>query len=213
MPEAYTTSRAADDQELVRIIAFGEDIGFAFEEGSTIGSFIPGIQIGTGMRMVFDRFRLLSPGDLLHEMGHIAILPEPFRSAVHGDVGACLSAMTDNWFRENELITHDVNGVQIENPVYRALLQASEFEAQAWSYAAAIACDVDPRSVFHTKAYSGEGPIILAIMSVSVHVGITGLAAAGLCVRQSFPVLNKWLQDAEAPDAVASTQASALISP
>jgi len=88
--------------------------------------------------------------------------------------------------------------------VYRALLQAGEFEAQAWSYAAAIVCGINPSSGFHTRAHAGEGPFILAMVSMSLHVGVNGKEAAGMCVRQSFPVLRKWLQDAQAPNAGAS---------
>jgi hypothetical protein len=67
--ETESTAIISSDGEIARIIAFGEGIGFAFEEGQATGAFIPGIRLGTGMRVVFDRAALLSPGDMLHEMG------------------------------------------------------------------------------------------------------------------------------------------------
>lgn len=49
-------------------------------------SFLPGIAIEAGA-LVIDEERLLYPGDLLHEAGHLALLPRDGRSAIHGDAG------------------------------------------------------------------------------------------------------------------------------
>ena len=70
-----------------RIIAFLGSIGLPVRAGAIPGpTFLPGIAIEGGV-LVVDEERLLYPGDLLHEAGHLALLPHHDRSAVHGDTG------------------------------------------------------------------------------------------------------------------------------
>jgi hypothetical protein len=70
-----------------RVIAFLESIGLPVRTSAVPGpTFLPGIVIEAGV-LVIDEERLLYPGDLLHEAGHLAILPRDARSAVHGDIG------------------------------------------------------------------------------------------------------------------------------
>ena len=70
-----------------RIATFLLSIGLPVRFGATAGpSFLPGIAIEGGV-LVVDKERLLYPGDLLHEAGHLALLPHGARSAVHGDTG------------------------------------------------------------------------------------------------------------------------------
>ena len=47
--------------------------------------FLPGIQIDQG-RLLVDESRLLYPGDLLHEAGHLAVIPAENRTGLHGSV-------------------------------------------------------------------------------------------------------------------------------
>lgn len=51
--------------------------------------FLPGVRVDRG-RLLVDEARLLYPGDLLHEAGHVAIMPAAERGERHGDVGADL---------------------------------------------------------------------------------------------------------------------------
>jgi GNAT superfamily N-acetyltransferase len=66
-------------QMLDRIVPFLREIGFAVEFGSVpSNSFLPGIHlIQNGLRI--ERERLLHPGDLLHEAGHLAVMPPEAR--------------------------------------------------------------------------------------------------------------------------------------
>lgn len=52
-------------------------------------SFLPGVHVDRGCLLV-DESRLLYPGDLLHEAGHLATMPATERAQRHGDVGADL---------------------------------------------------------------------------------------------------------------------------
>lgn len=74
--------RSPDHQENVSaIVAFLREIGLTVEFGATAdGDFLPGIQmIRNGLRL--DKDALLYPGDLLHEAGHLAVMPQAHREA------------------------------------------------------------------------------------------------------------------------------------
>lgn len=77
----------ADEREaLPRILAFLGEIGLEVREGPLPGStFLPGIAVEQGT-LRFDPARLLHPGDLLHEAGHLAVLPAAERATRPGDV-------------------------------------------------------------------------------------------------------------------------------
>lgn len=47
---------------------------------------LPGIHTVCG-KLIVDECRLLYPGDLLHEAGHLAVLPAAARSSLTGDLG------------------------------------------------------------------------------------------------------------------------------
>ena len=71
-----------------RIVAFLIGIGLAVRKGEVAGSTVlPGIAVECG-GLVFDPARLRFPCDLLHEAGHLAVVPPERRTAMHGDVGS-----------------------------------------------------------------------------------------------------------------------------
>jgi hypothetical protein len=77
------------DKEVVldRIISFLREIGFQVSEGEiSQKTFVPGIAIDHGT-LVIDKSTLLYPGDLLHEAGHLAIMPSERRLRIQGDAG------------------------------------------------------------------------------------------------------------------------------
>ncbi len=78
-----------NDKEAVldRILRFLRDIGFQFREVEiSQRTFVPGIAIDGGTLLI-EKPKLLYPGDLLHEAGHLAVIPAEKRLRVHGDVG------------------------------------------------------------------------------------------------------------------------------
>jgi hypothetical protein len=69
------------------IVAFLDDIGLPVRfTDITEPTFVPGIRIEGG-QLTVDETRMLYPGDLLHEAGHLALLPAGQRAAITGDVG------------------------------------------------------------------------------------------------------------------------------
>ena len=70
-----------------RIVAFLREIGLTVTERTLVDpTFLPGVTVESGT-IVFDPERLLYPGDLLHEAGHMAVVPADERRAFTGDVG------------------------------------------------------------------------------------------------------------------------------
>ncbi|MFX4404600.1 hypothetical protein ABTA52_19785, partial [Acinetobacter baumannii] len=69
-----------------------------------------------------------------------------------------------------------------EDPLARKIMQAGEQEAIAWSYAAAIGADINPALAFpdHPIIFDGAGPYRAVGLSIGSHIGIHGLAAAGM---------------------------------
>lgn len=73
-----------------RIAGFLREIGLEVRPADLPGPcFLPGVHVDRGGLRV-DEARLLHPGDLLHEAGHLAIVPAGERAERHGDVGADL---------------------------------------------------------------------------------------------------------------------------
>jgi hypothetical protein len=70
-----------------RIADFLTGIGIPVRAGDIPAqTFLPGLHISGGVLMV-DEARLAYPGDLLHEAGHLAVIPAAQRGKVNGDVG------------------------------------------------------------------------------------------------------------------------------
>ena len=55
-------------------------------------SFLPGVVIKKGA-LVVDPERLGSPGDILHEAGHLAVAPGRLRNHLDGNIDACAAAL------------------------------------------------------------------------------------------------------------------------
>ena len=69
------------------IAAFFGEIGLPHRFAPLPGpTFLPGVAIQAGV-LTIDREKLLYPGDLLHEAGHMAVLTPEERAALDGDAG------------------------------------------------------------------------------------------------------------------------------
>ena len=69
------------------IAEFLREIGLGIRAGAVEGkTALPGIDIDNGA-LVIDDDKLLYPGDLLHEAGHLAVVTAQRRAAFHHDVG------------------------------------------------------------------------------------------------------------------------------
>ena len=137
-------------------------------------SFLPGVRIEGG-KILVDEAGLLYPGDLLHEAGHLAVIPPHLRASLSDDVALPELDMT-----------------------------AVEAMAMAWSYAAALHLDLDPAIVFHEGGYRGQSPGLLFTFSAGVYPGAFGLSEMGMTATPNsaaqlgvapYPHMLKWLRD------------------
>jgi len=72
------------------IVTFLTSIGISARPGAVPeDTFLPGIAVVSG-ELVYDRARIVSPGDLLHEAGHLAIMPPHKRRVAGGRLDATL---------------------------------------------------------------------------------------------------------------------------
>lgn len=157
-----------------QIITFLRDIGIRVEEESVPDdSFLPGIRIRAG-GIVVDREKLVWPGDLLHEAGHIAVTPAAARAQLSDGLE------------------------EIEQA------HGGEVEATAWAYAAIRALDLDPAILFHAGGYHGHSAGLIMTYSLGVYPGCMGLSAAGMtragpmAAEQggtTYPDMIRWLRE------------------
>jgi len=135
--------------------------------------FLPGVSMEAG-KIIIDTEKLLYPGDILHEAGHIAVMPPEVRS----DMDEVLPA-TD-------------------------LHKGGEMMALAWSYAASVHLSIDPHIVFHAGGYKGEAEKLVKHYSEAPCLGVPLLQWCGMTCdikkakesnKLPFPVMQRWLRE------------------
>lgn len=184
------------------IVAFVRSIGIGVEFGpGAQDGFLPGVNIHKGVIHV-DPDTLVGSGDVLHEAGHIAILPRRF----HDGLGRDLEADT------HRLIAEEVGPGIPADPILAVPCEQGEFMAQAWSYAAALHIGLPPACIFFPGSYKhhdyeGQHPMERWIES-GTHYGLQALARvnmtgySGLFAMMMgsnglppFPVMTRWVQE------------------
>jgi hypothetical protein len=157
------------------IVDFLRRIGLSVMEGPLpADTFLPGVAIRDG-GLVADPDSLVWPGDLLHEAGHLAVLPAALRSEAHDD---------------------DPNHADVEH--------AGELEAMAWAYAAAVELGLPMEVLIHDGGYHGKARDLLQMYTFGVYPGLRGLCQSGMAAAHGFtpdcgpvqyPRMLHWLRD------------------
>lgn len=163
------------EQYLQTCISFLNDIGIqTFFEKLDEPCFLPGLSIRNGA-IIIDQETLSYPGDILHEAGHIAIVP----------------------LDERHLLTASA----IEKRENR---EAEEMMAIAWSYAACMHLGLDPYIVFHDDGYKGGGSYIADNFGSKNYFGLPMLQWKGMALDEAnaikqnlpaYPCMIKWVMD------------------
>jgi hypothetical protein len=109
-------------------------------------------------------------------------------------------------------ILHEAAHIALNPPSLRTTISgklevspADEMAALAWSYAAAVALEIDPHIVFHEGGYKTGGAQLVSQFSAvatgqtPVAPGVPMLQWYRMC--QQFPVMNSWLREIEDPTA------------
>ncbi len=164
-----------EDPRLVRIASFLDGIGIEMRPGSLPDkTFFPGIRLTQGS-IVVDEAYSPQPGDVLHEAGHLAVLP-PARRAVLDDV------FVPEAGEEGGL----------------------DMAATAWSHAAGAAIGFEPAVVFYPGSFKGEGEHLHTLFSApQPPFGLPLLQLWGMtCDSKSagaagvapYPHMTRWLR-------------------
>jgi hypothetical protein len=156
-----------------RVMSFLREIGLAVTEAPVSpDSFLPGLRIVQGGLQV-DLDQLRWPGDLLHEAGHLAVVP------------AALRATMDDALAELPPVPH-----------------AGEIEATAWAWAALRHLQLPSEVLFHDGGYHGRSQGLRTTFELGVNLGAAGLVSAGLAATPAqasagaapYPHLLAWLR-------------------
>lgn len=180
---------AGTDPRLRRVVRWLVDQGLEIESGSRYTqSFNPGIWIEAGA-LVYDH-AVAHPGDLLHEAGHLAVLPSCIRGHANGDMDTVAP-------RIGEYMAAHPNAFAFpEDPIARAMIEGGDSSVIAWAYAAALAAGVDPWLTCERGfPEEDDGRAALEALQTGTFVGIANLVASGMAEsRRAFPKMRRWLQ-------------------
>jgi hypothetical protein len=171
----FNLNNNTDQAAFEKCIVFLNGIGIVtrFIEGDPKG-LLPGLSIEDGTILI-NSSRLVNPGDILHEAGHLAVIPSADRRIL--------------------------NNAEIPGREHR---EAEEMMAITWSYAACIYLEIDPTFVFHENGYKGGESYIMEQCDTRQYFGLPMLRAVGLTIDEKtatrlniplFPHMIKWLRD------------------
>jgi hypothetical protein len=167
-------NKAIANIDLAKTINFLKDIGITVGYASIDGvSFLPGVSIVSG-GIIIDEEKLLYPGDILHEAGHLAVVPPEDRATL------------------NE---HDI--------ALRPQREAEEMMTIAWSYAVCVHIGIDARFVFHDDGYKGGGTSLAENFVNKQYFGVPMLQWVGMTLEEKnaveqgkpyYPAMLHWLR-------------------
>jgi hypothetical protein len=177
MNEQISGAAISPEQEIIfeKAVTFIQNIGIPVHfRPITTNTFLPGICIMNG-EIIVDNEKLKYPGDILHEAGHIAVVPANKRSTL------------------NE-----------ETIILREQRDAEEMMVIAWSYAACVHLGIDAGFVFHDEGYKGGGSYIAENFKTGNYFGVPMLQWTGMAVGKKneeepdkpvYPAMLQWLRN------------------
>ena len=152
-------------ERIATMLDFLDAIGITWRYGE-VGetTFLPGLEVDAGV-VVIDMERLRYPGDILHEAGHVAVLPPEKRALFSGNV---------------KLVLPEHNG--------------DEMAVILWTHAAALHLDLPQEYVIHDEGYQGGANWIREQFQSGNFIGLPLLVWMGMCEKGRFPEMLRWLR-------------------
>ncbi|SHH49217.1 hypothetical protein [Flavobacterium defluvii] len=156
------------------VLRFLDEIGITVIEKELGDTFLPGLDLGSNC-IYIDYDKLLYPGDILHEAGHLAVTTSAERKLVGTD------KISPEWPTQGE-----------------------EIAAILWSFAAANHLELPLEFVFHPNGYKNDSEWLISNFSSQNYLGLPLLEWMGLCLgneraekegKAAFPAMQKWLRD------------------
>jgi hypothetical protein len=182
---------------------FLKRIGLRVHEVAGASGFTEGVDIRDGELLVDPNVACAS--NILHEAGHLAIVPPEFRGFFQSNVEGGQRRMLAALMEQN---------IEPDSPLYRAALNCSDPEATAWAWAAGKHLGLDEEDIIQNHEYGGDGDSIRLQLALNAYAGIHGLARAGFCSTSerlspmtglpAFPNLAMWVQPAALSPATAT---------
>lgn len=181
-----------DEHEgLLLATKFLTEIGIPWDWADEVKGFLDGVEIMDGGLRIAPN-ALVS--NVLHEAGHVALIPGDFRHLASGGLNKALTTMMEN-----------TDFSDPDAPAARAAVQCSDPEVTAWAYAAGVHLGLDPSIVIKDDQYDNDGRMIRLGLSMNGYAGINGLSATGFCAVKpgayaqarglpAYPELKFWLQ-------------------
>jgi hypothetical protein len=129
---------------------------------------------------------------LLHEAGHLAVIPGRYRVQVGENLESSLGKIMDQ-----------VDWSDPDSLECRMALQCGETEATAWAWAAGIHLGLKPQEIIADEDYDGTGASMRVCLEHDAYLGINGMCHAGFCGRGElgrrrglpiYPKLSYWVQ-------------------
>ncbi|VXC34055.1 conserved hypothetical protein [Flavobacterium sp. 9AF] len=159
---------------LEKITSFLSEIGIPLlEKELTNDTFLPGLAL-SNKGIEIDYSKLLYPGDILHEAGHLAVTTAEEREKIG------TPNMPQEW------------------PT-----QGDEIGAMLWSYAAAIHLEIPLDVVFHSNGYKGSSEWLIQSYKENNFIGLPLLEWLGLTYGpekavenngKPFPHMIQWIR-------------------
>lgn len=163
------------DATVQKITSFLKEIGInTIEKELPNDTFLPGLTL-SNEGILIDYDKLLYPGDILHEAGHIAVTTSENRKKIGTD------EMPKDW------------------PT-----QGDEIGTMLWSFAAAHYLEIPLNIVFHSNGYKGSSDWLIDSYKENNFIGLPFLEWCGLTLgnekareqnEKAFPHMVKWLRD------------------
>ncbi|MBC8738559.1 hypothetical protein F6X40_17515 [Paraburkholderia sp. UCT31] len=183
------------DATVVRVCTALNEIGIATTFVEKACGFLENVRIVNGTLHIAPE---CDASDVLHEAGHLSIIPSRYRSRANDD----LDVLTKFMLEDLDL----VNGDEPDSPLYRAVIQCSDPEATAWAWAFGKHLGLPEEEIIKDDQYPDEngvptGAEVRMCLAMRAYVGINGLAHAGFCSVNRFgrlpvyPKLAYWTQE------------------
>ncbi|MDN3673356.1 hypothetical protein QWY99_09865 [Flavobacterium branchiarum] len=160
--------------EVEKILFFLSEIGIQVIEKELGDTFLPGLSLGPNC-VYIDYDKLLYPGDILHEAGHLAVASAADRELVGTD------KISSDWPTDGE-----------------------EIGTILWSFAALKYLELPVEYVFHPNGYKNDSDWLISNFNDEVYIGLPFLEWLGLTLgkeraekegKEAFPVMIKWLRN------------------
>lgn len=159
--------KTQNQKYLDQVLAFAESNGLQYvidNGGLRKDSFVPFVEIRHGILHLDYEQTMVS--DLIHEFGHLALIPKQYRHLLHHNLFAGLKKFIDESFDSN-----------CEHMI-RIASSCEDGDVTAWSWAVGKKFNIPEHLIIEDHQYIGKGEDLRMILSIGQYFGISSLRHA-----------------------------------